>query len=177
MEMPRYKSHKTVSALEIASITHRGDGGVLLTFREDYESFVLAAAIIARYTPVPGDFFIKYDDGYVSISPRKAFLEGYVAESAAQNVGLPVPGYRPQSDATVDLVSQNKRLEENTLRVLDDLATMKGPAASNDKPSVIAVDQRWLAIGRTAIEQGFMAVNRAVFKPGRVTLPGDRLPA
>lgn len=98
------------------------------------------------------------------------------ATKLAQHDGLPVAGYKPQSGAAVDLVNQNKRLEENVLRVLDDLATMKGPAALNDKPSEIAVDQRWLAIGRTAIEQGFMAVNRAVFKPGRVKLPGDRLP-
>ncbi len=35
------------------------------------------------------------------------------------------------------------------------------------------VDKRWLAIGRTAIEQGFMAVNRSIFKPGRVVLPDE----
>ena len=35
------------------------------------------------------------------------------------------------------------------------------------------IDQRWLAIGRTHIEQGWMAVNRAVFRPDRASLPGD----
>ncbi len=32
------------------------------------------------------------------------------------------------------------------------------------------IDQRWLAIGRAHLEQAFMAINRAIFKPGRVEL-------
>jgi hypothetical protein len=61
-------------------------------------------------------------------------------------------------------VNENKKMEEQVLRQIDMLA--------GDKH--LAVDQRWLAIGRTAIEQGFMAINRAVFKPGRVKLLGDQ---
>lgn len=76
--------------------------------------------------------------------------------------GLPVAGYSPQSETNVERVNLNKRLEEQVLRALDVLA---------EQPDI---DKRWLAIGRTSIEQGFMAVNRAVFKPGRVELPdGD----
>lgn len=77
------------------------------------------------------------------------------------NVGLPVSDYKPQSDEAVELVNANKRAEEMVLRMLDELAARE------------EVDKRWLAIGRTQIEQGFMAVNRAVFKPGRVRLPGE----
>jgi hypothetical protein len=72
--------------------------------------------------------------------------------------GLPVEGYRPQNDTNVALVNRNKIREEEVLRVLDELATVDG------------VDKRWLAIGRTAIENGFMAVNRSIFKPGRANL-------
>lgn len=72
--------------------------------------------------------------------------------------GLPVEGYRAQPTSNVDLVNVNKRKEEEVLRILDDLA------------GIMDVDKRWLAIGRTAIENGFMAVNRAVFKPERVKL-------
>jgi len=75
--------------------------------------------------------------------------------------GLPVPGYRPQSDAAVAIVTTMKRTEEKILRALDDLAARED------------IDQRWLAIGRTQIEQGFMAVNRSIFRPARVALPGD----
>ncbi len=76
----------------------------------------------------------------------------------AQHAGLPVAGYLPQSNANVSLVNRSKRLEEGVLRMLDELATLA------------ETDKRWLAIGRTAIESGFMAVNRSIFKPERVDL-------
>lgn len=79
----------------------------------------------------------------------------------SMNNGLPVSGYRPQSDTAVAKVNLNKQLEEQTLRALD------GFAADPE------TDKRWLAIARTNIEQGFMAMNRAVFKPGRISLPED----
>lgn len=75
--------------------------------------------------------------------------------------GLPVAGYKPQSDAAVALVNGNKVVEEEILRVID---AMQGQSD---------FDQRWLAIARTQIEQGFMALNRAVFRPGRVQLPEE----
>lgn len=77
------------------------------------------------------------------------------------HAGLPVAGYRPQTSDKVETVNANKEAEEQVLRILDGLA---------GRPEV---DKRWLAIGRTHIETGFMAVNRAVFQPGRVSLPGD----
>jgi hypothetical protein len=67
----------------------------------------------------------------------------------------PVAGYQDQAQSAVDLVNRNKILEERVLRVLDELQAS-------------GVDGRWLAIGRTHIEQGFMAVNRAIFKPARI---------
>lgn len=75
--------------------------------------------------------------------------------------GLPVAGYRAQPSSNVDMVNVNKAAEERLLRLLDRLAL------SDD------VDKRWLAIGRTHIEQGFMAINRSIFKPARIPLPED----
>jgi len=75
--------------------------------------------------------------------------------------GLPVSGYKPQSDWAVDTVNKNKRIEELVLRMLDEY--------SDDD----YVDKRWLAIAKTNIEQGFMAMNRAIFRPTRVELPED----
>lgn len=75
--------------------------------------------------------------------------------------GLPVPGYRPQSAHAVQQVAASKLLEERVLRLLDELAA---------DPET---DKRWLALGRSQIEQGFMAVNRSVFKPQRADLPED----
>lgn len=74
------------------------------------------------------------------------------------NKGLPVAGYHEQTDTAVGQVNRHKVAEEQILRMLDQLSGLEG------------IDQRWLAIGRTQIELGFMAVNRAVFRPGRIDL-------
>lgn len=81
--------------------------------------------------------------------------------SAGKHKGLPVPGYRPQSSDAVQLVSKSKQVEEMVLRFLDALGA---------DPKL---DLRWLSIGRTHIEQGFMAVNRSVFRPDRVEFPEE----
>lgn len=78
-----------------------------------------------------------------------------------EHVGLPVEGYRPQTNDAVESVNVNKRIEEDILRRLDALGKRDD------------VDKRWLAIGRTQLEQAFMAINRSIFRPGRVTLPPD----
>lgn len=78
-----------------------------------------------------------------------------------EHAGLPVDGYRPQSDDKVQTVNGFKQDEERILRKLD---------ALRDNP---AVDPRWLATGRTDLEKAFMAINRSVFQPGRVKLPDD----
>lgn len=81
-----------------------------------------------------------------------------VADPQVRHPGLPVAGYKAQGADAVARVNGHKADEERLLRKLDALA---------EDP---AIDKRWLAIGRTALEQGFMAINRAVFRPGRVDL-------
>jgi hypothetical protein len=81
MEMPRYVSHKKVWALEIAT-TGTGDRPGRLTFEENgYAPIDTPPDMWTRYSPVPGDFYVVYADGYKSFSPRKAFLEGYTKET------------------------------------------------------------------------------------------------
>lgn len=75
---------------------------------------------------------------------------------------LPVAGYSSQSSTAVAIVNQHKMLEEKVLQQLDRLA---GAAADTGE-----FDARWLSVARTHIEQGFMALNRAVFKPHRINL-------
>jgi len=88
-EMPRYQCHKQVHALKIASIErHVYPGGdtpiaesapsLTLTFADPgYAPMEVDHKMIARYTPVAGDYYVVYDDGYKSFSPAKAFEEGY----------------------------------------------------------------------------------------------------
>lgn len=75
--------------------------------------------------------------------------------------GLPVAGYQQQTDDKVQVVNGFKADEERLLRKLDRLSE------TGD------IDHRWLAIGRTELQKAFMAINRSVFQPGRVTLPED----
>lgn len=79
----------------------------------------------------------------------------------ASHSGLPVKGYQEQSAYNVQMVNHNKTHEEVILRVMD--------AMSN----IDEIDKRWLSIARTHIEQGFMALNRSIFKPERIDLPEE----
>ena len=87
-QLPLYKSHKKVRALEIASVGSRemaeGRQGLFrrLTFKEEgFGDYDAGEEMFARYVPVPGDFLVFYEDGYTSFSPGRAFLDGYTRES------------------------------------------------------------------------------------------------
>jgi len=80
-----------------------------------------------------------------------------------KHAGLPVEGYREQTQTAVDVVNGFKKAEERILRQLDALA--------QGGEGLPPVDGRWLAIGRTELEKAFMAINRSVFQPKR--LEGD----
>ena len=77
--------------------------------------------------------------------------------------GLTVAGYRPQSQENITLVNENKRLEELVLRQIDKHRNY------SDNP-VAVYDWRWVAIAKSQIELGFMALNRAVFQPARIDI-------
>ena len=93
---------------------------------------------------------------------------------ATERNGLPVAGYRPQSDEKVALVNGLKQDEERLLRKVEGImATLRPNSADEPAKDQPAYDRRWAALARTHFEQGFMALNRAVFQPGRVKLPED----
>lgn len=73
IEMPRYQSHKKVWALKIAKV----DGYTLSFAEPGYAPMRVDPQMFGRYTAAPGDYYVQYDDGYKSISPAKAFEEGY----------------------------------------------------------------------------------------------------
>lgn len=78
--------------------------------------------------------------------------------------GLPVAGYKKtQSQEAIDLVNEGKLLEERLLRYIDRVSALYPTDDS----------RRFLAVGRTQIQIGCMAVFRAVFNPGRTPLPED----
>jgi hypothetical protein len=74
----------------------------------------------------------------------------------------PIKGYQDVSGSKQGLVNENKDMEECLLRHVEALMS----AGDADQ-------KRWCAIAKTHFEQGFMALNRAVFNPKRIKLPGD----
>lgn len=91
--MKTYKSHKIVQAAKITSTEDVGTEGrrSLLLNLDDGDDHECNAAMLVRYTPKAGDYLVKYGDGYLSISPKAAFEEGYVEFTEGDENGGPVP--------------------------------------------------------------------------------------
>lgn len=80
-EMPRYRCHKEVCALKIGALEFRADGSAMISTAKQ--------TVPLFYGTKPGwkdrwhggeddlGYFVRYDDGYESWSPTKAFEDGY----------------------------------------------------------------------------------------------------
>lgn len=92
-----------------------------------------------------------------------------------QHTGLPVAGYKPQSEENVVLANEGKALEERYLRWLDKLDNeAKRLDAANAVDFVKPThDRRFIALARTHIQTGAMFAIRSIFRPGRINLPDD----
>lgn len=77
---------------------------------------------------------------------------------------LPIAGYTSQTDLNVKRVNANKELEERVMRVLD------------AHRAEAAYDQRFVSMAISHVQEAFMCLNRAVFKPERIRLPEDVQP-
>lgn len=87
--LPKYRCHKEVWALKIKSIAFDSDRAKLGSFAESdgsamitpedasYAPFKVDREFCQRHDPQPGDYYVVYSDGYKSISPAKAFEDGY----------------------------------------------------------------------------------------------------
>lgn len=179
--MQQFKSHKTVEAAKIVEARiqqlrpgHDFDAwGVALVVEGEAGELILPREWLHKHAPehdqhgpcsgsLEGGYLVRYSDGYTSWSPAEAFEAGYTALVHDPKDGaLPVSGYRPQTSVAVDCVNAMKAREELILRQLD---LMREDAD---------VDQRWLNIGRTSLEQAFMAINRSIFRPGRMKFPSE----
>ena len=68
-------------------------------------------------------------------------------------VEVDIKGYRQLTKEEQELINMVKDMAEEVGEVLDSLERREG------------VDKRWLAIGRTDLQKGFMGVIRSVAKP------------
>lgn len=60
------------------------------------------------------------------------------------------------TDSQIAIVNENKMVEELVMRLTEEIFAEPG------------VDARWVSIARTHFQEGFMALNRAVFQPQRI---------
>lgn len=89
---------------------------------------------------------------------------------------LPVSGYTAQNDDKIALVNEGKALEERVLRYIERVEyRLNGhiETTAGDSVSITDGDPRFLAIGKTDIQKGWMMVYRSIFNPGRAILPED----
>lgn len=83
-EMPRYKSHKTVSAVKIfqlkqspADEVHPGGSWVIIPAEKGIAPITVTHDYVNKNDPQAGGYYVLYEDGYHSYSPAEPFEDGY----------------------------------------------------------------------------------------------------
>lgn len=78
-----------------------------------------------------------------------------------------ISGYRDLSVEEITLMNEAKALASAVGEFCDRLERMPRahPADPAANPEPVAIDARWLAIGRTDLQRGFMSLIRSVAKP------------
>jgi len=84
-----------------------------------------------------------------------------------ENQHKQITGYRDLTQAEIDLMNETKALAERCgafvlrLRQHPDSMRTNAPNAMGDSP----LDQRWISIGATELQRGFMAISRGIAQP------------
>lgn len=85
--MQKYRSHKIVEAADLGSkniqVLLNGNGSISVTIAhgDKAEYLEIPASRVASKTidEIEDGYVVRYDDGFVSWSPRKPFEDGYAA--------------------------------------------------------------------------------------------------
>lgn len=155
--MQRYQSHKIVEAAKIIETFTSDERLARELTLENGESFDLPPADADRFAqmangPINGGYLVKYEDGYISWSPAAAFEEGYdlVQPSSGKSK---IAGYR---ELSADEIANMNAIKEHGKQLGELVELMR----NNDQ-----LDPRWISIGATNLQQGLMALTRAVAQP------------
>lgn len=82
-----------------------------------------------------------------------------------------IKGYRELSQAEVDLMNEIKEHAEKTRDLVHRVGTLaeeegRKPLPEGDGPHMVTTEPlRWVSIGRDHLQQGYMALTRAVAQP------------
>lgn len=72
-----------------------------------------------------------------------------------------IKGYRDLTQQEIDLMNEGKALAEQVGAFTEKVKQLASPNAQ----AGISIDGRWLSIGVTHLQQGFMAVIRSIARP------------
>lgn len=137
--IPQWRSHKVVHAAKVVRCVYHGPG---TGYAEDYfwvleggisviASERLRARVTDQLSPV-GGYYIRYEDGFESWSPKKPFVEGYnrlvtATEIIRQNLEM---SKRPGQAADAMFAAENKAQGDRMDRLISAEA-MKGVRTSD----------------------------------------------
>lgn len=76
-----------------------------------------------------------------------------------------IKGYRDLLPAEVALMNRIKEKANEVEGLVQDLMHMKGEASPSSPDGTTTPNGRWVAIGQTQLQLGFMALTRSVAKP------------
>lgn len=87
----------------------------------------------------------------------------------------PIKGYRPLTEEEIALMNEGKELSILVGNFIEKLEAIRKPAEQqqatagegekSEEPRIIEIDYRWLAIGKTDLQKGFMSVIRSIARP------------
>lgn len=85
MNLPKYKCHKVVQAGKILRMDIDKFGNYVLDIEDAGGPITVTDAFMHRHRPQVGGYYVRYEDGYESFSPAKAFENGYTRIEEEKN--------------------------------------------------------------------------------------------
>lgn len=83
--LKKYRCHEVVEAAKIGEIEPNQAGSQIALYDESgYKIGVRLKAWAVKHEPKVGDYYVKYEDGYISRSPAAAFEAGYSLVDASE---------------------------------------------------------------------------------------------
>jgi len=113
--MKTYICHKKVKAAKLIRVPDgmgcwELDDGSTISF-EGLSKCHRSGYTRSRYTPVRGDYLVEYEDGYRSVSPQKAFEDGYTLESDGRETQVATNMATATAETKAGLPADVMRLE------------------------------------------------------------------
>ncbi len=179
--MRRYQSQRRVQAGRIYSLgpLEQGKHAVFVEVDEDTDdSYYISEAEAGRIVSMAQEWALKnkvdisggalqhgylvvYEGGYVTWLPADVFTEGYkLQEPGVETINL--RGYRKLTPDEVGLANRISEMGDMLNELVIDVRE-----ANKDNPGLeFSSDaNRWTSVGQTHLQQGLMALKRAVTKP------------